>query len=336
MIDEKIKIYVTADVLRILQKDMEAFEFYKSDKRTLNKNAFLTKLIVNYSDDYHCRETELFNYLKKTIGAQTSLQDTRLKNLCFDISEHLNKRNAAPNKEKFDALISLKPTKESRAAIDYIEAYALEGSGLSEYFRNMFSAYAALPQDKREEIIFKPQKLALDQAISEHKRVFLSVSHDKKSSLEFSPYALTATKEELHCYVVGAEDEKCIPLRLSRIRSVTVLNKHTHFEEDQLFLFQKMLSQGPQFFYQPLEEDIVVEFTERGVEKFKKMFVHRPTPVAINGLKYTFQCSYTQAIQYFARFGADAYVVSPAFVQEKLLQFFSSARTCYQKRKNKS
>ena len=44
---EKLKIYVTPRIAQILLKDTEGFEFYKTDVSTLNRNALLTKLIVN-------------------------------------------------------------------------------------------------------------------------------------------------------------------------------------------------------------------------------------------------------------------------------------------------
>ena len=64
MIYDKIKIYVTAHVADILTKDTEAFEFFKKDGTTLNKNALLTRLVVNYSDEFREKENELFHYLR--------------------------------------------------------------------------------------------------------------------------------------------------------------------------------------------------------------------------------------------------------------------------------
>ena len=49
---DKIKINVTAHTAAILQKDAEAFEFFKKDGRTLNKNALLTRLIVNFDESF--------------------------------------------------------------------------------------------------------------------------------------------------------------------------------------------------------------------------------------------------------------------------------------------
>ena len=49
--EEKIKIHITTKVYNTLLKDCEAFEFYKSNGE-LNKNAFLSKLFLNYFLSY--------------------------------------------------------------------------------------------------------------------------------------------------------------------------------------------------------------------------------------------------------------------------------------------
>lgn len=335
MIYDKIKIYVSARIAEILDKDAEAFEFFKKDGKTVNKNAFLSRLIVHYSDEFHSEQSRLLERIQATIQKYTFLKEATLQAVCFEITEKINHLATSPEGEKFDKLVSLKPTKETQALIDYIEAYRLNGCSLSEYFRNLFGAYAALPQDKRECIVCKKQRELLLQAIKEQRRVFLTVSHDKKSTMEFSPYAFSTTKEELHCYVLGHDGNHAIPLRLSRIDSVTLLNERAEFPQQYQSIFDKMLTYGPQFLCAPSEEEVQVELTERGVKKFKKMYVHRPVPTKIDGNVYTFNCSYNQIFIYFTRFGADAYVRSPERLKNEMHRFHEAASNHYFKRKRK-
>jgi len=332
MIFDKIKIYVTARIAQILEKDAEAFEFFKKDGRTPNKNAMLTRLVVNYFDEYREKQNATYNYLRKTIGAQTRISESALKSLCYEISEELNKQNASPDKEKFDKLVSLKPTKETQAIVDYIEEYELEGCSLSEYFRNMFSSYASLPQDKREEILFKKQKETVEQAIREGKKLFLSVDHTKKSSLEVSPYALTVTKDEIHVYLLAYDGKSCIPLRLSRITSAVMLPQAVDFDKAHIAVFEKMLQYGPQFIYRPYEEEIKVELTDKGIQKFKKFYVHRPDPISVDGNIYTFRCSQSQVVSYFERFSNDAYILTPLRAPKEVRNFFRRGYFYYKDR----
>ena len=332
MIYDKIKIYVTARIAQILEKDAGAFEFFKKDGRTPNKNAMLTRLVVNYFDEYREQQNSTYNYLRKVIGAHARISNSALKALCYEISEELNKQNAAPDKEKFDKLVSLKPTKETQAIVDYIEEYELEGCSLSEYFRNMFASYASLPQDKREEILFKKQKETIEQAIREGKKLFLTVEHTKKTSMEVSPYALTVTKDEIHAYLLAFDGKNCLPLRLSRISSATLLSKSAEFDEVHVSIFERMLKYGPQFLYYPYEQEIRVELTEKGVDKFRKFYVHRPDPTAIEGNVYIFHCSQSQVVAYFERFGNDAFILTPARAQKEARNFFRRGYYYYKDR----
>ena len=67
-------------------------------------------------------------------------------------------------------------------------------------------------------------------------------------------------------------------------------------------------------------------------EKFKKIYLHRPTPVRIEDNIYIFRCSYAQAIQYFCRFGNDAYVVSPRRVRDEIQYFYKKGFFAYKNR----
>ena len=332
MIYDKIKIYVSAHTAEVLEKDAKSFEFFKKDGNTVNKNAFLSRLIVNYSDEFNDEQARLLSSIKAAVQKRAFVKEDDLQLLCYEICEKINARTASFEKEKFDKLVSLKPTKDTQSIVDYIEAYRLNGCSLSEYFRNLFNAYAALPQDKRESILYKQQRELILQAIKEKRKVFLTVSHDKKSTMEFSPYAFSTTKEELHCYLLGNDGHHCIPLRLSRIDSVTLLNDRAEFSELDRSIFNKMLTHGPQFLCAPNEEEVRIELTERGEKKFKKMYLHRPTPIKIDGNVYTFNCSYNQIFLYFTRFGTDAYVLSPERLKRDMHRFHTSASNHYFKR----
>lgn len=328
--NEKIKIYVTKRIADILEKDAESFEFFKADGKKTNKNALLTRLVVNFFDEYREKQEETFEYLKKTIGKETYLGEDRLKQLCYDISEKFNKITAAPDGEKFDQLVSLKPTKESQGIINYISEYMLEGCSLSEYFRNMFSAYTSLPQDRREAIIFKEQRQALLTAIKEKKRVFLTLAHKTEKKMEVAPYALCQSKEELHCYLLaGKEKDSTFPFRLSRITSVTLLAKEATFSDLQVWLFEKMQTYGPQFVYRPTEGEARIYLTEKGKEKFKKIYVHRPIPTQMHDNVYVFHCSHQHLAQYFSRFGKEAYVLFPKHLRKNIENFYREGLNAY-------
>ena len=334
LIMEKIKIYVTERIANILEKDAEGFEFFKKDGRTVNKNALLTNLIVNYHNSFIRQQTELLTFLKSKISSSADVKEKTLNGLCFDLCEKLNERSAAPNGEKFDKLVSLKPTRESEPIIDYIESYCLAGRTLSEYFRSMFASYAALPQDKRELIIFKPQYEAVTKAIKDGKRVFITTRRGFDQKIDCAPFDVANSKEELHCYVLAAT-KSCNPIRLSRIVSVTQLAIDAEFTQAQIETFEKMKTYGPQFIYRPNDGEVLVELTAKGIDKFKRIYVHRPVPVKVENNYYYFNCSHSQIVQYFVRLGADAKIVYPQRVRDEVYNFHRRALDRYAKKNEK-
>lgn len=321
---DKIKIYVTKRVAEILEKDAETFEFLKKDGITPNKNALLTTLIVNYWKSFRQKQADLNNLVKKVLRENTSFGDEKIQNLSSLISNKVNKEIASDLVDKFDRLISLKPTKESQPIIDYIEEYLLDNCSLSEYFRNMFVAYTALPQDMREEIIFKPQYTLLSEAINSHKRVFVHTKGFKQNRFEIQPYLFSRSKEEMHIYLLYKNHNTCKSIKLSRIMSVTILDKSSQFTEAEVRLFDKMIKCGAQFSYNLDEKEIVVKLTPKGQVLFHKIYVHRPIPSKIDGNILTFSCSYVQVIQYFSRFGGEVEIISPKFVKDAIFNFHNS------------
>ena len=328
---EKLKIYVTERIANILEKDAEGFEFFKKDGRTVNKNALLTNLIVNYYKNFTEQQSELLEFFKNKISSSVSVAERNLNELCFDLCEKLNERSAAPNGEKFDKLVSLKPTKESEPIIEYIENYCLMGRTLSEYFRSMFASYAALPQDKRELIIFKQQYDAVIKAIKEKKRVFITTRWGFDRKIECAPYDIATSKEELHCYVLTAT-RSCNPIRLSRIVSVTQLAIDAEFTQNQIQLFEKMKTYGPQFIYGQGDGEVLVELTAKGIDKFKRIYVHRPIPTKVENNYYYFNCSRSQIVQYFVRLGSDAKIIYPQSVRDEVYNFHRRALMRYSKK----
>lgn len=327
MLTEKIKIYIGETVGRVLKKDAEAFEFFRSDGRTLNMNALLTHITVNYADLFDEKEHEAASFLRTQLP-DISLHDSELIALCREMNTRFLTNAVDRKNAKTACTISLKPTKESAPVISYIEAHRLAGRSLSSYFRDMLTSYVSLPQDRREEIVFRESFAALQKAISEKKRVFLTLKNGHIPQVTVSPYAIARAKEEMHLYLLAASDKGASPIRLSRIISVTVLSEDAVFTEAQTAVFRKMQEYGPQFIYREWEGEVAVELTERGEILFKKLYVHRPIPVSVEGRIYRFACSHTQIVQYFVRFGGEARVLYPRKVQNEILAFHQKAVRC--------
>ena len=322
---EKIKIYLPRYATDILDKDAEAFEFFKADGLTLNKNALLTRLVLNYGEAF-AREREKFVKIAQAALKGSGATQEQITDMCAQLAEAAYSRGEGG---KFEAIVSLKPTKLSEGAIEYIENYLLAGRSLSEYFRAMISSYASLPQDRRERIIFKPQYDAVTAAAMQKKKIFITTAGSGRG-FEFAPYAVANSKEELHLYVIGVRTQ-CITVRLSRIAEVKTLDSDAQFTPGQIVTAEKMIKYGPQFICREGEGEACVKFTERGLEKFRRIYVHRPMPLRREKNLMWFDCSHAQIEQYLQRFGKDAEVLYPENMREELRRFHSSAAAVYKK-----
>lgn len=322
--EEKIKIHLTPYVYEILLKDCEAFEFFKSSGE-LNKNAFLSKLILNYYLSYQEKENTLISIIEKELITETN----EYKDITLRLVNKLNKLQTSLNKEKYSSLISYKPTKETQMALSYIEKYLLNGSSLSEFFRNLFSSYSSLPQDQREKIIFKTQYETILKAIKEDKKIFFTTKQGRGSNHESSPYSITTSKEELHCYLLTKYNNKCKTYRLNRIEEVTIINEKRDLVEEDINSFNRIIQHGPQFVYEEDESTIIIKLTEKGKLLFRSHYIHRPIVDFIDGDYYYFSCAYSHIKTYFRRFGKEAYIVSPSILQKDFIKFYRQASESY-------
>ena len=318
---EKIKIYVPKRVAQILEKDADTFDFLKKDGVTPNKNAMLTSLIVNYFEVFKKRQEDLCNVIKGVLRENSFLGENQIGQIGSMIAGKVNREFSLDAVEKFSSLVSLKPTKESQPVIDYIETYLLDNCSLSEYFRNMFVSYTAMPQDMREKIIFKDIYEVLSEAINKRKTVFITTKGGRDNKMEIMPFGFARSKEEIHIYILYKKKNMCHSIKLSRIKSAVIVDKKATFEESEEQIFKKMLTFGPQFYYGFREEDVVVKLSKRGQLLFRKIYVHRPIPKSIEGDLYTFDCSYAQVLQYFVRFSDEVEVISPRSVKDELYDF---------------
>lgn len=326
--EEKLKIHVSQSVYKLLVKDCESFEFYKGDGRTVNKNAFLTALICNYYRSYQNKEEAMRTSIRNILKEE-NIRCSDPEYLVNRLFSRIQREVSSEEKERVSSVLSLKPTKESAPVISYISNCLLSGSSLSEFFRNMFSSYAMLPQDQREKIIFRAQYDAIQSAIRQNRKIFFSTKEGNSIEHESSPYAITESKEELHCYLLTKYNGQCRTYRLSRITAVTILPKMRELTDSDIQLFEKMVEYGPQFDYRASDATTIVFLTKYGKNLYQKLYLHRPKADFIEGSYYYFNCSRDQLSVYFRRFGKEAYVISPASLRAELLRFYKGALARY-------
>ena len=327
--EEKIKIYIPESVNGILLKDMELFEFFKKDG-SLNKNEFYNTLIVNYYEQYEENQSAIFSHIIDSISNRSSLSETQTRDIAADILQYVDVRTYQLDRQKYDVAIAMKPTRKSADDIEYIQNCLLGNSTLSNYFRNMFASYSLLPQDKRETIIFRQNFELIREAIEKDRRIYFTTARNGAPHI-VSPYAIASSREELFNYLISEFRDCPYSFRISRIRQIKILNESRNISEELVTVFEWMEKYGPQFSYDVRKPrmPIVVKLTENGKRQFRSMYLHRPSPTRIEDDLYYFDCSRSQAFQYFSRLGSNALVLEPLDLAEDLHRFHSAAERKY-------
>lgn len=321
---EKIKISVSKSTYDILIKDCENFNFLKSSNE-LNKNLFLNTLIVNYYEKFSAEKETFKEKLLKVINEH--VDENQLELLDKIINTISKEENDDANKKS--EVINLKPTKLSEKDILFIENNLIGNNSISSYYRNLFTSYAHIPQNYREQIIFKDIYETLLDSINKERKVCLTLKNNDVIN-KVSVYKIESSKEELFNYVLINNDHFSMTLRLSKIKYVTLLNEKRYITDKSATMFNKQIFYGVQHpFYRHNEESVVVKMSERGKEMFKKIYIYRPVPEKIENDLYYFNCSHAQITYYFKRFGADAMIIYPIELTEKMKSYYFKAGKKY-------
>ena len=329
--EEKIKIYIPENVNAILLKDMERFEFFKKDY-SLNKNEFYNTLIINYYEQYEENQSDIFSHITETIRDRSDLKDQDVSDIAANILQYVDLRTYQLDRQRYDVSISMKPTKKSADDIEYIQNCLLGNSTLSNYFRNMFASYSLLPQDKREMIIFKQNFDLIRQAIENDRKIYFTTINNDSPHI-VSPYTIANSKEELFNYLLCKYNSFPYSFRISRIKQIKILNESRDLTDNIIEVFDRMARFGPQFSYEVKKPHvpIKVKFTERGLRQYRSMYLHRPQYYKVEDDIYYFDCSRSQAFQYFSRLGSNAMVLEPKDLVEDLHKFFAMSERRYRK-----
>lgn len=327
--EDKIKIYIPENVNSILSKDMERFEFYKKDG-SLNRNEFYNTLIVNYYEQYEENQSAIFTHVTDSIRERTALKDQDISDIAADILQYVDVRTFQLDRQRFDVAVSMKPTRKSSDDIQYIQDCLLGNSTLSNYFRNMFASYSLLPQDKREMIIFKQNFELIKEAIEKDRKIYFTTVKSEKPHI-VSPYSVANSKEELFNYLLCKYNNLPYSFRVSRIKQIKVLNETRDLTEKIIEILDRMAKFGPQFSYEIKKPHcpIKVKLTDRGLKQYRSMYLHRPEYYKNEGDIYYFDCSRSQAFQYFSRLGSNAIVLEPKDLVADLHRFYAIANRKY-------
>ena len=340
MENEKINIYVPDYVADTLDNDASMFEVVKNDGRSINRNRFLSMLILGYSDMYASECQRAFDSIVREL-VDHNIDEKQSREIAHDVLIKAVLPETHSKKGKNSTRFSLKPTKETESLLLDITYNQVRNASLSQYFCRMFVSYCKKPFFEREQIVFRDNYEKLKQACGQQKTIALSMTWDRKEMHEVVPYRIMAGKEGIFNYLLCGEVNRQNGLqetrsyRLSRILHVHPSKASLKLAESVQMRLDKMAYYAPQF---SINEDIetCVRLTKEGTKNYNRIYYGRPRVERIvtegDDALYFFKCSEDQIFLYFRRFlGDTAEVLSPSSLRKRMQVSFMNNLSMYER-----
>lgn len=303
---EKIKISAPKSLYDLLKKDCVDFKIVKADGSP-NMNSFLNTLLRNYYEEFAGVEEKIREEVRSAVEI---VPDRYRETVCLKTLKILNKSQTEIER-KASVVFAFKPVKLSERAVLCIENLLLQNESMSSYYRRLFSGYAQKTKNVREKIIFKENYRLLTDAAKRGVKTCISLVNGNIEK-DASVHSVSAAKDELFNYVLYFNGKQNVTVRLSSVRTVSLLAAKSYIPAQNRELFDRQVECAAQYpMYNTDREPIKVRLTAKGRSMFDKIYLYRPTPIDIDGDIYTFACSANQALYYFERFGDNALILSP-------------------------
>ncbi len=317
---EKYKIYLSEDMKSRLINDAELFEFTKKNE-SVNLNAFLKTLIVNYFDRYRHDSEKLMANILQDLTSITSISDRDAARLADKIVSTYIKNDLFQSGKS--SAVTLTVSGSSYEIIKIIENNLLKDTSLSQYLKDMFNSYLSIPRSEREAIIFNDTYEDITRALKEHKILsFTNTTSGDDLSYLVEPYVIAPSKEEQCNYLICMDRNSRKPrtFRISRLRSVFVTADTFPIDPEIQKELREKAIRSPHSV--SLTVQAVIRLNKYGVRKFKAITKNRPIVSKIEGDLYYFDWPELQLEEYFKRFGRDAIVIKPESLKEKIKKFY--------------
>lgn len=332
--NEKINIFIPNYIEEIINKDAKLFEIFKKDKKTINRNKFLTLLINGYYTVF------INEYLTTKEKIKLSFKDSGISeseknDLIYNLTTSFYFPPVEKKKGKKLSRISLKPTKDNINALIALEEYFNEYS-TSNYLSCIIQRYSNLPLYERERIIFSSKYSIIKNACTNKNTFSFRTIWNNKRRIIF-PYKIVVSDEENFNYLICSEmnefgKEITRSFRLNRITDISISNTKFYQSDEIVRKMEKMIYLSPQ--YEINEEyHSIIKLTDYGVILLNRIYQGRPNHGNLtyqNGEAFFhYDGSLEQLFFYFRKFGANACVIEPIELKNKFKEYYKSGSDLY-------
>ena len=277
---EKINIYVPEHIGNSLDNDATMFEVFKRDGQTINRNRFLSMLILGYHNSYVEECSSAYNDVKKLLS-KGGLDSSTQHEIADGILKNVVLPQVPSRKGKNPAKLSLKPTKETEGLLlGLIYNIGIEDS-ISQYLCRLLMSYCEKPIYERERIIFKQKVEFLESACKSKREISFTTVFNPGLIHHVIPYELTHGPEERFNYLLGQEYNKklqrtkAVSYRLCRIQTPSFCLSSGSIDDEVARHLEQTKKYGPAY---AINEDTetCVRLSERGQQNFRVIYFGRP------------------------------------------------------------
>ena len=350
----KQHLNLSAATWLVVEEDIKNF----SNGAKYNLAGFLNRIFLNFYQDAEATISQ--RILKRNEELSKIFSAKEFKSMDKKITEvHIKKILDAYKKELITKATNYQKGQAIKFRINKENVEILRESEEKEYYKDtiglylkaIFEEYATKPMYEREMIYFKNIVDDIQSAISQKKKIKLSIlKRINPDSHEFytrkfyiSPYKIINDKARMFNYVVGYSEESmpdgslapkmAACYRISRIERLSIISSAGGFisKADQNAIEKMIAEKGPQFLAGEVIE-IKVKFTDKGIENFHSQLYMRPSDYEkADGEEntYIFMCTEFQALNYFFKFGRDAEILSPQNTRDKFIKRYKDAYEQY-------
>ncbi len=334
---DKINIYVPREVGELLDSDNEMFEVFKPNGMTLNRNQFLTQLVTGYYDTY---ARELQDKNAAILGVLSPFLTDRAvcDQIASGILDHISLPRMSKRVGRNAKQLSLKPTQKTESLIRRIRREIESADYVSRYLVRMLMSYSEKPFSQRERIVFKDNYDMLVSCCKKSQPVYFVMAGKPHIVHDVIPYMVVTGPEEMYNYLLCQEEDglthqpEAQVYRLNRIRGLNRSAKTAALQDSVKQRLEVMRKQGPQYAIND-DTEVCVRLTSKGRGMYNKIYFGRPAYVREenkpDGCYQYYQCSHNQLELYFRRFGAEAEIISPEPLRDKIAEFYRLASQAY-------
>lgn len=208
------------------------------------------------------------------------------------------------------------------------------------YIKCLLEEYAELPFIKRERIFRREVYETVEYACRMHFLLQVkTLVYGQRQTFLVYPYKIVpdplCTQEYLACYTrtpeKSAREKKDASFSMARLEKPVVLKQSAFLSKAETAKIEDDIAKLTVAFLLGEPQEIRVRLTERGKRSFQTRLYSRPDKDEGRSTdeEYVFSCSEQQAYFYFMSFGAEAEIISPASLRERMMRYYQNALERY-------